>query len=250
MTHLNAIIHDATIWLLIGFSIITWSLIVIKAIQSIRIARQDRQFVKNFWQAKDLNAAAKLSQQETGASARIAKTGFDTLTAADDKAHQDLQHSWNRQDLLERHLRKQIHAERRSLETGLAVLASIGNTAPFVGLFGTVFGIIHALAAIAHSGSASMDVVAGPIGESLIATGIGIAVAVPAVLAYNFFIRRVKSLGADFDDFATDFVSLVQRVGFRIQPASATESTENSAVKLSNPHHDNSEKDNNKEVFA
>ncbi|HEX6591428.1 MAG TPA: MotA/TolQ/ExbB proton channel family protein, partial [Moraxellaceae bacterium] len=122
----------------------------------------------------------------------------------------------------ERRLRQQIQKERRSLESGLAVLASIGSTAPFVGLFGTVFGIIHALSAISASGSASIDVVAGPIGEALIATGIGIAVAVPAVLAYNFFVRRLKSIAADLDDFASDFVSLAQKAGFRLGDRPAT----------------------------
>ncbi len=248
MANLNSFIHDATIWLLVAASAITWSLIVIKAIQSIRVGRQDRQFVKNFWQAKDLNAAATLSQQNAGASARIAQTGFRTLKEADDKTHQDLQHSWNRQDLLERHLRKQIHAERRSLEAGLAVLASVGNTAPFVGLFGTVFGIIHALAAIAHSGNASMDVVAGPIGEALIATGIGIAVAVPAVLAYNFFIRRVKALGADFDDFATDFVSLVQKTGFRVQAPVSPSTVKAAGNTVASAKDGNSEKTADKDV--
>ncbi|ERJ35818.1 MotA/TolQ/ExbB proton channel family protein [Burkholderia sp. AU4i] len=84
-----------------------------------------------------------------------------------------------------------------------------------------MFGIIHALTAITHSASASIDVVAGPIGEALVATGIGIAVAVPAVLAYNFFVRRVKAASADLDAFATDFVTLAQKAGFRV-PAAAT----------------------------
>jgi biopolymer transport protein ExbB len=117
-------------------------------------------------------------------------------------------------------LRQQIQNERRRQEAGLAVLASIGSTAPFVGLFGTVFGIIHALTAITHSASASIDVVAGPIGEALVATGIGIAVAVPAVLSYNFFVRRVRASSADLDAFATDFVTLSQKAGFRV-PAAA-----------------------------
>lgn len=255
MANINGFIHDATIWLLVGFSVVTWTLIAVKLVQTLRISQQDRRFTKAFWQAKNLNEAAQLSQQSIGASARIAQNGFNTLKEADDKTHHDLQHSWNRQDLLERHLRKQILGERRSLEAGLAVLASIGNTAPFVGLFGTVFGIIHALAAIAKSGNASMDVVAGPIGEALIATGIGIAVAVPAVLAYNFFIRRVKSTGADFDDFATDFVSLVQKTGFRVQApqeaAQAKAASTSTPATIGNSKALKTEKDNkNEEVFA
>src|SRR5690606_1445747 len=130
--------------------------------------------------------------------------------------------------------RKQILAERRQLEQGSAVLASIGNNAPFIGLFGTVFGIIHALQAIAASGSASMDIVAGPIGDALIATGIGIAVAVPAVLAYNYFVRSVKGIGADLDDFATDFVSLNQKRGFQLPVLNTIIAQQSTAVRNEN----------------
>jgi biopolymer transport protein ExbB len=108
-------------------------------------------------------------------------------------------------------VRRQIQKERRTTESGLAVLASIGTTSPFVGLFGTVWGIMHALKSISSSGSASLDVVAGPIGEALVATGIGIAVAVPAVLAYNFFVRKLKLQAADLDDFANALVSAALR---------------------------------------
>jgi biopolymer transport protein ExbB len=123
--------------------------------------------------------------------------------------------------VLERYLRQQLQKERHALDSGLAILASIGSTAPFVGLFGTVFGIMRALTDIGKAGSASLDVVAGPIGEALVATGIGIAVAVPAVLAYNYFVRRVKLIGADLEDFATDFVNLAQRSQFRLRKAPA-----------------------------
>ena len=92
----------------------------------------------------------------------------------------------------------------------------MGSTAPFVGLFGTVFGIIHALSAIGKNASASIDVVAGPIGEALVATGVGIAVAVPAVLAFNFYVRRLKVTAAELDNYATDFVNLAQKSGFRV----------------------------------
>lgn len=222
MSDINTIIHDSTIWLLIGFSIITWVLIVVKAIQTSKATKQNKRFVDSFWSAQNLADAIGQSEDAHGPTARIAQTGFKTLTEANEKTHQDLQQTWSRQDLLERHLRKQILAERRQLEKGSAVLASIGNNAPFIGLFGTVFGIIHALQAIALSGSASMDVVAGPIGQALVATGIGIAVAVPAVLAYNFFVRKVKGIGADLDDFATDFVSLTQKVGFQLPTKTQT----------------------------
>lgn len=230
MTDINSLIHDGTIWLLVAFSIVTWVLIVVKVVQTQKASKQSKVFVEAFWKAKNLPEAVTQSQQGEGPTARVANAGFQTLIEADEKTHQDLQNSWSRQDLLERHLRKQILTERRQLEKGSALLASIGNNAPFIGLFGTVFGIIHALQAIAHSGNASMDVVAGPIGEALIATGIGIAVAVPAVLAYNYFIRKVKTIGADLDDFATDFVSLNQKAGFQLPVAKPKNTTGNTVV--------------------
>lgn len=225
MLDMTTLIHDATVWLLIALSALTWILIVIKVIQTRKAHQQNTQFIEDFWTSKQLKDAVLKAQSVESPAARVAKTAFDTLAHADDQAHQDLQHSWSRQDLLERHLRKQILAERRDLEKGSAILASIGNNAPFIGLFGTVFGIIHALKAIAISGNASMDTVAGPIGEALIATGLGIAVAVPAVLAYNYFIRKVKTLGAELDDFGTDLVSLNQKHGFKVPTVGQNQSS-------------------------
>lgn len=216
MSDISTLIHDITIWLLVGLSVVTWLLIIVKVLQTRKAHQQSLQFVETFWRSKTLKDAVLQSNAAEGPAARVAQSGFEVLIHADDQSHQDLQQSWNRQDLLERHLRKQILAERRDLDKGTAVLASIGNNAPFIGLFGTVFGIIHALKAIAISGNASMDTVAGPIGEALVATGLGIAVAVPAVLAYNYFIRKVKTVGAELDDFATDLVSLNQKNGFKV----------------------------------
>lgn len=248
MSELYQHIVEWTLWALIAFSIITWTLILIKGVQHAALSRQNHRFIKTFWSAADLHAAASF-EKYVGATARVAAAGFQTLRNANSSTASDLEHSWDRQDLLERHLRQQIQKERRSLENGLAILASIGNTAPFVGLFGTVFGIIQALTQITATKSASIEVVAGPIGEALIATGIGIAVAVPSVLAYNFFLRRVKLIAADLDDFATDFVSLVQKAGFRIKAsapvvkAAQLQPVRESKSELGKP-------ENGKEVFA
>ena len=110
-----------------------------------------------------------------------------------------------------------MQKERGSLESGLAILATIGSISPFVGLFGTVWGIMGALTNISKSGSASLEVVAGPIGEALVATAVGIAVAVPAVIGYNFFIRRNKVIWALLDDFSIDFVNLALKTSFLIE---------------------------------
>jgi biopolymer transport protein ExbB len=212
-----SLIVDGSLWLLAAFSIATWSLILIKAVQHGRVVIANRRFAGAFWRASSLPVAAGLARAPAGPAARLAHAGFRALDEAAGPAGQhDLAHSGSRQELLERYLRQQIQKEKRRLESGLSLLASIGSTAPFVGLFGTVWGIMHALTEIGRAGSATLDVVAGPIGEALVATGIGIAVAVPAVLGYNLFLRRLKLIWADLDDFANDFVNLARRSAFRL----------------------------------
>jgi biopolymer transport protein ExbB len=206
-----------TLWSLAAFSVATWALILIKAVQNFRVASRNKQYDRQFWAAHNLQAAADIKAADAPLL-RLAQTGFHALRYAGQAASElDLEHSWDPHELLERNLRQQISKEKRTLEAGLAVLATVGSTAPFVGLFGTVWGIMNAMSDIAKLGNASIDVVAGPIGEALIATGIGIAVAIPAVLGYNYFLRRVKSVVADLDEFAHDFVNLAQRATYRIE---------------------------------
>ncbi len=209
------LIVPATLWTLVGFSVATWTIILVKGIQHFRLSRHNRRFTQSFWAAPNLLAAAELAQAQPGPAARLSAAGLQVLRdEASDGA--DLEHTGDRQDLLERALRQHIHKERSALENGLAILASIGSTSPFVGLFGTVWGIMHALTDIGKAGSASLEVVAGPIGEALVATGVGIAVAVPAVLAYNFFLRRLKVVLGDLDTLGADLISLSRKSGFRI----------------------------------
>jgi len=211
---------QGVLWTLIAFSVVTWTLILVKTIQIWRMRRQNNRFREAFWSANDLQSAAAL-QEHAGPVYRVAQVGFAALREADSVTTQgshDLQHSGDRQDVLERALRQQIQKERVLRESGLAVLASIGSTSPFVGLFGTVWGIMNALTDISRLGSASLEVVAGPIGEALVATAYGIAVAVPAVLAYNFFLRRLKTSSNNLDDFAADLINLSRRSTLR--PAS------------------------------
>lgn len=193
----------------------TWGLALLKGVQFTRLKTQDRKFHKHFWAASSLDSAAELAQNQPGAAARVALAGYAAVQVSDSQ-NSDLSQSINHQDRLERALRQQIVRERRSLESGLAILASIGSTSPFIGLFGTVWGIMSALKGISAAGSASLETVAGPIGAALVATGVGIAVAVPAVLVYNYFLRRLKLTAADLDDFAHDFYSLAQKNAFRV----------------------------------
>jgi biopolymer transport protein ExbB len=227
---------QGVLWALVLFSVVTWSLIVIKTVQVMRMRKQNVLFRKNFWASKDIQAAANL-KGFTGPAARLVQSGFDALKDIDSSAEvADLQHFGDRQDVLERALRQQIQRERVTRESGLAILASIGSTSPFVGLFGTVWGIMHALTDISKLGSASLEVVAGPIGEALIATGFGIGVAVPAVLAYNFFLRRLKTSSNNLDDLAADLIAISRRASFRknAEPNANANLTDTNASTLRN----------------
>ena len=197
-----------TLWLLVVFSVITWTILLVKAWQQWRMSKQNRQFHRLFWQAKGLHAAADAAKDAPGPLAQVCRAGFGVMHEMRSADTSDLQHSGDLQDILERTLRQEVQNQQGVLDSGLAPLASIGSTAPFVGLFGTVWGIMHALQDIGLSGSAGLDVVAGPIGEALIATALGIATAVPAVLAYNFFLRRLRINVAQLENFATDFLHL------------------------------------------
>ena len=203
--HVTLLLVQGTFIALIAGSALTWAIVIVKAFQQRRIARQTDAFLNAISKVAGVPSNEQLSAH-VGPAARVASAGAeawrDSAQALDgQRADIEL-----RKDLLERSLKRQLTRERRATEAGLPVLASVGSTSPFVGLFGTVLGIIHALTSITKSGSASLEVVAGPIGEALVATAVGIAVAVPAVLAYNYFLRRVKTFSAELEDFANAFV--------------------------------------------
>ncbi|MDP2762863.1 MAG: MotA/TolQ/ExbB proton channel family protein [Sideroxyarcus sp.] len=212
---INSPIVFATLILLIFLSVVTWSIALFKLWKQWQEKKQDREFNDSFWAVRDWSEAEKVAKGSMGDIARLAQAGFSELKTLKE-VQQDLKHLGAPQDVLERQLRQQLQNIQRYHERGLAELATIGSTAPFVGLFGTVWGIMHALQDIGASGSASLDVVAGPIGEALIATAIGIAAALPAVLAYNFFLRRLKVHVTDLENFAHDFLRLAQKHDYKL----------------------------------
>lgn len=191
---------------LILFSLITWTMIFAKGWLQWQLRQANAAFSKLFWQATNLDAAEKLAKQADSPLARLAKTGFDTLHSLGDR--QTLAHIGDRQAVMERSLSHQVKKEQHKLEAGLMLLASIGSTAPFVGLFGTVWGIMNAMENIALSGASGLEVVAGPVGEALLSTAIGIAAAIPAVLAYNYGVRVTRLMVSEMDAFANDFLRL------------------------------------------
>jgi biopolymer transport protein ExbB len=210
--HLNIapeFIIEATLYTLLVFSITTWTLIFFKIWQFFNNRRCNEHFENAFWNLPALKQVKTLSPElAKGSQARLAYKGLTWLDEHQLSAGKMLKHCGNSSELLEQALRVQLQQEQHTMESGLTLLASIGSTAPFVGLFGTVLGIMQAMQDITKSGSTSLDVVAGPIGDALVATAFGIAVAVPAVLAYNFFLRRMKVQRTRLENFVASFLSV------------------------------------------
>jgi biopolymer transport protein ExbB len=162
--------------------------------------------VSQFWSTTNPQEAIR-AMESFSPNEPFSKIALDCAQAAAHHAKSDgsrLVEALNRSEFIDRSLRQAVTREGGKLENGLTLLATVGSTAPFVGLFGTVWGIYGALLAIGQTGSASLEKVAGPVGEALIMTCIGLAVAIPAVLAYNFFVRANRVTLARFDEFAHD----------------------------------------------
>ncbi|MDN5870477.1 MAG: MotA/TolQ/ExbB proton channel family protein [Nitrococcus sp.] len=199
-------VAQAILVLMLLASVTSWYLLLTKTIYNRLVIRRSRRFLAFFWNASSLGAvAAHLEEQKR--KDPFSRLAYEGMVAS---AHHE-RHGVNRVgetgsagDFVTRALRRVIDEETTRAESGLTLLASIGSTAPFVGLLGTVWGIYHALIAIARSGSGGLDQVAGPVGEALIMTAIGLAVAIPAVLGYNFLVRGNRVMLARLDGFAYD----------------------------------------------
>ena len=189
--------------LLLLMSALSWVVIAIKAMDVWRHQRQ-AACSEQFWHSPDLAVGlAVLARQHGNPFHQLAMTGH--LAAEQQQAaHQELHNRLDISDWVQRSLRNAIDENTTRMQSGLAILASIGSIAPFVGLLGTVWGIYHALVAIGATGNASIDAVAGPIGETLIMTALGLAVAIPAVLGYNGLVRGNKFVIARMNRFAHD----------------------------------------------
>ncbi len=193
--------------ILLAMSLASWLVILFRLLDLRRLSAQAGA-IEGFWHAKDF--ATGLQALGDGTDSPFQALALEGQKAAahlqPDAAKQqpELHESFDFSDWVTRSLRNSVDDSTARMQSGLAVLASAGSTAPFVGLFGTVWGIYHALMAIGMAGQASIDKVAGPIGEALIMTALGLAVAIPAVLGYNALVRANKKVIAKLNRFAHD----------------------------------------------
>lgn len=193
--------------ILLGMSVATWIVIAVKAL-NLRRHRVQARACEAFWHSNDFaEGLHKLGDESDNPFRQLALQGRDAtrhLLREDGERPRQLHDSLDASDWITRELRNTIDHFTSGLQSGLGILASVGSTAPFVGLFGTVWGIYHALLGIGRSGQASIDQVAGPIGEALIMTALGLAVAIPAVLGYNALVRGNKGLLHQLNRYAHD----------------------------------------------
>ena len=203
---------------LVLMSIAAWYYTVVNTLKNMMIRSRAERVVGTFWENNSAADAIRIMEEQP-ASEPFSKIALDCAqAAAHHQKHEGsrLVEALNRSEFIDRALRQAVTRESAKLEDGLTLLATVGSTAPFVGLLGTVWGIYNALLKIGASGNAGIEAVAGPVGEALIMTALGLAVAIPAVIAYNAFNRGNRNTNAKFDTFAHDlhdFFATGSRVG-------------------------------------
>lgn len=204
-------IVNAVLAILVILSVAVWGIVIHKGVLFYRGDKNNKKFIKVLDEATQIGSLTTKAKNIPGSLARICHAGLLELQTLQNGAVH-LSKS-TQQELVLHALRMQVSKEQGKMEQGLGVLASVGAIAPFIGLFGTVWGIMNALKDISKHGSASLEVVAGPIGEALIATAIGIATAIPAVLAYNYFMRRLKANNNQIENCGATLRYLMQKSG-------------------------------------
>ncbi len=214
----------AVLLLLVAFSVASWGIIVLKFMSLKAAQRLSVEFLETFWQSKRLDEIFQRSEDMTTSPlAQVFRAGYQELVkvkqreqnAKDASAKAEAGDkgalSFGGIENIERALRRATTAEMTELERLVPFLATVGSTAPFIGLFGTVIGIMKSFAEIGAKGSANLATVAPGIAEALIATAAGLLAAIPAVIAFNFFVSRTKVLGAEMENFSSDFMNIVRR---------------------------------------
>jgi biopolymer transport protein TolQ len=210
------IVVKLVLLLLFSFSVVSWTIILFKFVQVQRAKNESERFMDFFWKSKRFDAIA--SQVDRFANSPLTvlfNEGYSELKKVVETENKSdvsaLSTDLGGVENVSRALRRATNSEITRLEKYLTFLATTGSTSPFIGLFGTVWGIMTAFEGIGKTGSASLAVVAPGIAEALIATAIGLVAAIPAVMAYNHFQHKIRVLINEMDSFTTEFLNIVQR---------------------------------------
>jgi biopolymer transport protein TolQ len=202
---------------LLVFSVISWWIVIMKMLLFKRARNASEEFLSRFWESKTLNDAYDSAAEFTASpEAAVFVSGYNELrkisaARTSQGAPETLQMQLATMENLKRAVRKAQIIESDRLERSLAFLATTGSATPFIGLFGTVWGILTSFQEIGARGSASLAVVAPGISEALVATAAGLAVAIPAVIFYNYYSNKLADFESDIENFSTDFLNLIER---------------------------------------
>ena len=227
-----SLIVQLVLLLLLFFSVTSWAIILIKYRYIKKAFKQSAEFTEFFWKSRDLsNAFSRAKQLHGSPVARIFRIGYVELkkTSQSGGDAPQVQSSEEKEDSpsvgtrfsgmgnVNRALRRAINTEMTRLTQMVPFLATTGNTTPFIGLFGTVWGIMNSFSGIGQRGSASLAVVAPGISEALVATAAGLAAAIPAVIAFNFFMNKIRIVETEMQSFSADFLNIIERDILRIE---------------------------------
>jgi biopolymer transport protein TolQ len=209
-------IVQLTLLLLVGLSIVCWAVGLTKWRHFRKIATHNELFLAHFWKATSLDHLyEQIDQYSQSTLARVYRASYLELKKLAESSNQNKNPQLSGSDNLERVIRKSVENEISKLESKLNWLATTGSTGPFIGLFGTVWGIMGSFQKIGATGNASLAVVAPGISEALIATAIGLAAAIPAVMMYNNFVSQIRKEEIELNNFTTDFLNIVKRNFFK-----------------------------------
>ena len=226
-----SLIVQLVLLLLLFFSVTSWAIILIKYRYIKKAFKQSAEFTEFFWKSRDLsNAFSKAKQLHGSPVARIFRIGYVELkktSQSGEPANSESSEKSNETfafstkfagiDNVKRALRRATNTEMTRMTQMVPFLATTGNTTPFIGLFGTVWGIMNSFIGIGQRGSANLAVVAPGISEALVATAAGLAAAIPAVIAFNFFMNKIRTIETELQSFSADFLNIIERDILRLE---------------------------------
>lgn len=202
----------AVLVLLASFSFYSWYIIINKYMQLGRASKQADKFLDIFWNTKKLDDIfSEAGKLEKAPVARLFRAGYKELRRVKESGNSEASGWLGDMQSIERSLDRTRLEQMTKMESKIPFLATTGSAGPFVGLFGTVWGIMNSFRSIGAQKSAGLDTVAPGIAEALVATAIGLVAAIPAVMAYNYFVRRIKIQAAEMDAFRSDFLNIIKR---------------------------------------
>ena len=215
--HNTGMVGWLVMFILLVFSVLSWSIVIMKFLVFRKVRNASLDFLDAFWESKTLNEAYEAARgYPISPEATVFVAGYNELkkisaARSSGQAPATLEMQLATMDNLKRAVRKAQFLESDRLSSSISVLATTGSATPFIGLFGTVWGIMASFQSIGERGSASLAVVAPGISEALVATAAGLAVAIPAVIFFNYFSNKIAGFESEVESFSTDFINLIER---------------------------------------